>query len=84
MKQNAYFYVVAFSPQNCPKIDLVHFFSNPTLSTITLYGRIIGLHITMSQVISNLLDGVTLGGAYVRSRAFPVGLHGHVIDCSGR
>jgi len=52
MNQNAYFYVVAFSPQNCAKIDLVNFFSNPTLSAITLYGIIIGhitLHITMSH-----------------------------------
>ena len=30
MKENAYFYVAGFSPQNCPKIDLVHFCFNPT------------------------------------------------------
>jgi len=32
----------------------------------------------------NLLDAVTLDGAYDGRKASPVGPHGHVICCSGR
>jgi len=42
------------------------------------------LTVLTTKSLCNLPDAAMLGGAFNRGGATPVGLHGHVIRCSGR